>query len=84
MFRDDYSGGQRVIADRVLDLTGARQEFGKRLLIRLNGFAEAQALRKVIQPYLRADPRTHPACRWWSSTATRRRAARSSSARTGA
>ena len=58
--RDDYSGGQRVTADRVLDLTGARQEFGKRLLIRLNGFAEAQALRKVIQPYLRADPNDAP------------------------
>jgi DNA polymerase-3 subunit alpha len=57
--KDDYSGGQRVTADRVLDLTGARQEFGKRLLIRLNGFAEAGVLRDVIKPYLpppSADP----------------------------
>ncbi len=58
--RDDYSGGQRVIADRVLDLTDARQEFGKRLLIRLNGLAEGQALRKVIQPYLRVEPTDAP------------------------
>src|SRR5690606_8510262 len=26
--RDEYSGGQRVVADRLLDLVGARQEFG--------------------------------------------------------
>ena len=62
--KDDYSGGQRVTADRILDLTGARQEFGKRLLIRLNGFAEAGVLRDVIAPYLpapSADPEPPPA-----------------------
>ncbi|HOA95486.1 MAG TPA: DNA polymerase III subunit alpha, partial [Quisquiliibacterium sp.] len=62
--KDDYSGGQRVTADRVLDLTGARQEFGKRLLIRLNGFAEAGVLRDVIKPYLpppSSDPAPPPA-----------------------
>ena len=32
--KDDYSGGQRVVAERVLDLVVARQEFGKRLRIR--------------------------------------------------
>ncbi|HWS74167.1 MAG TPA: DNA polymerase III subunit alpha [Quisquiliibacterium sp.] len=50
--RDDYSGGQRVVAERVLGLTEARQEFGKRLLIRLNGLAEAGLLRNVIQRYV--------------------------------
>ncbi|MEN9761606.1 MAG: polymerase subunit alpha [Pseudomonadota bacterium] len=49
--RDDYSGGQRVVADRVLDLAGARQEFGKRLRIRLNGIADAPALRGAIAPF---------------------------------
>jgi DNA polymerase-3 subunit alpha len=49
--RDDYSGGQRVVAERVLDLAGARQEFGKRLRIRLNGIADAPALRGAIAPF---------------------------------
>jgi DNA polymerase-3 subunit alpha len=59
--RDDYSGGQRVIAERVLDLTGARQEFGKRIRIRLNGVAEAGALRKVIQPFVAGGQPEDPA-----------------------
>jgi len=50
--RDDYSGGQRVVADRILDLTAARQEFGKRLLIRMNGHAQAGALRAAMQPFV--------------------------------
>ncbi|MEI8302292.1 MAG: DNA polymerase III subunit alpha [Burkholderiales bacterium] len=49
--RDDYSGGMRVVAERVLDLTAARQEFGKRLRICLNGVAEVGLLRDAIQPY---------------------------------
>jgi len=59
--RDDYSGGQRVTAERVLDLTGARQEFGKRIRIRLNGVAEASALRKVIQPFVAGGQPEDPA-----------------------
>jgi DNA polymerase-3 subunit alpha len=50
--RDDYSGGYRVVADRILDLTGARQEFGRRLRIQLNGIADAGLLRKAIQPFV--------------------------------
>ncbi|MFP5407314.1 MAG: OB-fold nucleic acid binding domain-containing protein, partial [Gammaproteobacteria bacterium] len=46
--RDDYTGGQRVVAERILDLVGARQEFGKRLRIRLNGTADDVALRGAI------------------------------------
>jgi DNA polymerase-3 subunit alpha len=49
--KDDYTGGQRVTAERVLDLAAARQEFGRRLLIRLNGHAEADALRSAIAPF---------------------------------
>ncbi|MEN9316902.1 MAG: polymerase alpha subunit, partial [Pseudomonadota bacterium] len=50
--RDDYSGGQRVVAERILDLTAARQEFGKRLRIRMNGHADADALKSLIQRYV--------------------------------
>ncbi|MBK8765740.1 MAG: DNA polymerase III subunit alpha [Burkholderiaceae bacterium] len=49
--KDEYSGGVRVVAERVLDLTGARQEFGKRLRISLNGVADAALLRGAIEPY---------------------------------
>jgi DNA polymerase-3 subunit alpha len=49
--RDDYTGGQRVVAERLLDLAGARREFGKRLKIRLNGNADGAALRSVIAPF---------------------------------
>jgi len=59
--RDEFNGGQRVVAERVLDLTGARQEFGKRLRIRLNGIAEAGALRKAIQPFVAAGAAEQPA-----------------------
>ncbi len=50
--RDDYNGGQRVVADRLLGLVEARREFGKRLRIQLNGVAEIRALRNVIEPYI--------------------------------
>jgi DNA polymerase-3 subunit alpha len=49
--RDDYTGGQRAVAERLLDLVGARQEFGKRLRIRLNGIADGKLLRGAIAPY---------------------------------
>jgi DNA polymerase-3 subunit alpha len=52
--KDDYTGGQRVTAERLLDLAGARQEFGQRLLIRLNGFADSEALRTAISPFAAA------------------------------
>jgi len=53
--RDDYTGGQRIVADRLLDLVGARQEFGKRLRIRLNGLADGVALRGAIAPFAVGD-----------------------------
>ncbi|MFK7964804.1 MAG: DNA polymerase III subunit alpha [Burkholderiaceae bacterium] len=49
--RDDYSGGMRVVADRVLDLAGARHEFARRLRLKLNGNACGKQLRAQIQPY---------------------------------
>ncbi len=50
--KDDYSGGQRVVAERVLDLVVARQEFGKRLRIRLNGIADGIKLRSALQGHV--------------------------------
>ena len=59
--RDDYTGGQRVVAERILDLVGARQEFGKRLRIRLNGIADGAALRGAIAPFAVGERRDVPA-----------------------
>ncbi len=59
--RDEYSGGQRVVAERLLDLVGARQEFGKRLRIRLNGIADSAALRGAIAPFAIGDREDTPA-----------------------
>lgn len=55
--KDEYSGGQRVVADRVLDLVSARQEFGKRLRIRLNGVADGLRLRHALENHLAPQPR---------------------------
>ncbi len=53
--RDDYSGGQRVVAERLLDLERARNEFGKRLRIRLGTRgADHGALRGAIEPFVAA------------------------------
>ncbi len=49
--RDDYTGGQRVVADKLLGLVDARCQFGKRLVIRLNGNADGRALRTSIEPF---------------------------------
>ncbi|MBX3592072.1 MAG: DNA polymerase III subunit alpha [Burkholderiaceae bacterium] len=59
--RDDYTGGQRIVAERLLDLVGARQEFGKRLRIRLNGIADGGALRGAIAPFAIGDREGTPA-----------------------
>ena len=34
--KDEYSGGQRITAERVCDLPEARAQFAKRLRVRLN------------------------------------------------
>ena len=43
------------------DLVGARQEFGKRLRIRLNGIADGGALRGAIAPFAIGDREGTPA-----------------------
>ncbi len=50
--RDDYSGGMRIVAERVLDLAGARHEFARRLRVSLNGNACSKTLRELIEPFV--------------------------------
>jgi DNA polymerase-3 subunit alpha len=49
--RDDYSGGWRISAERVLDLTRARQEHARSLLLRMNGQSDGARLRALLEPY---------------------------------
>ncbi|NCX22548.1 MAG: DNA polymerase III subunit alpha, partial [Betaproteobacteria bacterium] len=46
--RDDYTGGQRVLVERLLDLPAARAEFARSLRLELNGEADAQRLKKAL------------------------------------
>ncbi len=52
---DEYSGGTRIVADSLYDLQMARESKARALSIRLNGNAQAQTLREVLNPF-RADP----------------------------
>lgn len=52
---DDYSGGLRVSADAVYDLQLAREERARSLRISLNGNADTNRLRQVLNPF-RAEP----------------------------
>lgn len=49
--KDEYSGGFRVSAERVLDLTRARQEHARSLLLRMNGGSDGARLRALLEPY---------------------------------
>jgi DNA polymerase-3 subunit alpha len=49
--RDDYSGGLRVTADRLLTLGEARSRFARVLKLSMNGQADARRLQAVLAPY---------------------------------
>ncbi len=53
--KDDYTGGLRFVGDRLLDLTGARTEFGKRLRIVAPGGVDVAGLRTVLFPFAARD-----------------------------
>ncbi len=48
---DEYSGGLRITADRLYDLTAARNQFARVMRICLNGEASAVRLRTLLGPY---------------------------------
>jgi len=52
---DEYSGGLRVSAEEIFDLQGAREAHAKCLHISLNGQADAEHLRRLLNPF-RAEP----------------------------
>jgi DNA polymerase-3 subunit alpha len=48
---DDFSGGNRVVADKLMTLGEARARFAKHLLIRMNGGADARRLKALLAPF---------------------------------
>ena len=49
--KDDYSGGLRISAESLYDLSGARTRFAKGMRLQLNGQANAAKLKEVLNPY---------------------------------
>ena len=49
--RDDFSGGLRVSADKLLTLGEARSRFAKGLRLSMNGGSNAEKLRTLLAPY---------------------------------
>ena len=49
--RDDFSGGLRVVADKLLTLGEARGRFAKSLRLSMNGGSNAEKLRGLLAPY---------------------------------
>ncbi|MFC4157760.1 DNA polymerase III subunit alpha [Chitinimonas lacunae] len=52
---DSYSGGLRIIADKIYDLAEARSRFAQALSVGINGQADAGRLRQLLDPYLGGD-----------------------------
>ncbi|KYC29399.1 DNA polymerase III subunit alpha [Sterolibacterium denitrificans] len=51
VMRDDFSGGLRVVADKLLTLGEARGRFARMLQLSLNGNSNAERLRSLLAPY---------------------------------
>ena len=48
---DDFSGGNRVVADKLMTLGEARARFAKHLLLNMNGGSDARKLRSLLAPF---------------------------------
>ena len=48
---DDFSGGNRVVADKLMTLGEARARFARNLLLRLNGQADVQRLKVTLASF---------------------------------
>ncbi|MFM8246269.1 MAG: DNA polymerase III subunit alpha, partial [Burkholderiaceae bacterium] len=48
---DRFSGGLRIVADKVMDIAAARAGFVKALRVSMNGQADATKLRELIKPF---------------------------------
>ncbi len=48
---DEFSGGLRVSADRILDLGQARSQFARALRLTMNGQSDGKRLREILAPF---------------------------------
>ena len=48
---DDFSGGNRVVADKLMTLGEARARFARHLLLNMNGQADARRLKALLAPF---------------------------------
>jgi DNA polymerase-3 subunit alpha len=48
---DEFSGGQRVTAEELLDLAAMRERYAARIRISMNGQADARKLQALLAPY---------------------------------
>jgi len=49
--KDEFTGGLRVVADKLMDLRAARERFARQLRLSMNGEASAGRLRQLLEPY---------------------------------
>ncbi len=49
--KDEFTGGLRVVADKLMDLRAARERYARQLRLSMNGEASAARLRQVLEPY---------------------------------
>ena len=59
--KDEYSGGYRFSAERILDLAGARAEYARALRLRMNGASDSVRLASLLAPF-KAGLQPGPAC----------------------
>jgi DNA polymerase III subunit alpha len=65
--KDEFTGGLRVVAEKLMDLRAARERFARQLRLSMNGEASAARLRQLLEPYR---PGTCPvAVRYMNGTA---------------
>jgi len=71
--RDDFNGGVRLSADKLMDIATARVQFARALALSMNGQSDAARLRNVLSPYRVADAAAASGCpvviRYHSDTA---------------
>ena len=48
---DEFSGGLRIIADRLMTAGEARARYAKHLLLRMNGAADSRRLKSLLAPF---------------------------------
>jgi DNA polymerase-3 subunit alpha len=49
--RDEFSGGNRVTAEKLMTIGEARARFARHLLLRLNGGSDAHKLKSLLTPF---------------------------------